>query len=46
MKPNSVPLSLRSENYAIIVQGNHAKIYPGELVRASTLEEIKSLQTP
>lgn len=47
MKPNNpLPTSLRGENYAIIAKGNHAHIYPGELVRAATLEEIKSLQTP
>jgi 2-amino-4-deoxychorismate synthase len=46
MKQNTLPSSLRGENYAIIAQGNHARIYPGELVRAATLEEMKSLQTP
>lgn len=46
MKQNTLPSSLRGENYAIIAQGNHARIYPGELIRAATLEEVKSLQTP
>ncbi len=46
MKQNTLPSSLRGENYAIIAQGNHARVYPGELVRAASLEEIKSLQTP
>lgn len=47
MQPNnSLPASLRGDNYAIIAKGNHAHIYPGELVRAATLEEIKALQTP
>jgi 2-amino-4-deoxychorismate synthase len=46
MKQNTLPSSLRGENYAIIAQGNHARIYPGELVRAATIEEMKSLQTP
>ncbi len=43
---NSLPTSLRGDNYAIIARGNHAHIYPGELVRAATLEEMKALQTP
>lgn len=47
MKPNnSLPTSLRGENYAIITQGKHARIYPGELIRTATLEEMKALQTP
>lgn len=46
MKQDTLPSSLRGENYAIIAQGNHARIYPGELIRAATLEEMKSLQTP
>ncbi|MCB9807194.1 hypothetical protein H6768_04915 [Candidatus Peribacteria bacterium] len=47
MKPNnSLPVSLRGENYAIIAKGNHAHIYPGELVKVATLEEMKALQTP
>ncbi len=40
----SLPKSLRGDNYAIIAQGNHAHIYPGELQKVSTLEELKSLQ--
>jgi phenazine biosynthesis protein phzE len=43
---NSLPASLRGENYAIIAQGKHACIYPGELVQTATLEEMKALQTP
>ena len=43
---NSIPASLRGENYAIIAQGKHARIYPGELVQTATLEEMKALQTP
>lgn len=43
---NSLPASLRGENYAIITQGNHTHIYPGELVQIPTLEEMKTLQTP
>ena len=46
MKQNTLPSSLRGENYAIIAQGNHAHIYPGELIRAATIEEMKCLQTP
>lgn len=42
---NALPTSLRGKNYAIIAQGNHARIYPGELVRAAALEEMKTLQT-
>lgn len=43
---NSLPASLRGENYAIIAQADHAHIYPGQLVKISTLEEMKALQTP
>lgn len=43
---NSLPTSLRGENYAIIAQGDHAHIYPGELVQVPTLEAMKALQTP
>lgn len=47
MQPNnSLPASLRGKNYAIIAQGDHAHIYPGELIRMATLTEIKALQTP
>lgn len=47
MKPNySLPESLSGENYAIIAQGDHAHIYPGELHRIQTLDEMKALQTP
>lgn len=43
---NSLPASLRGENYAIIAQGDHAHIYPGQLVQIATLAEMKALQTP
>ncbi len=43
---NSLPASLRGENYAIIAQGKHARIYPGELIQTATLEEMKALQNP
>jgi len=46
MITNPLPTSLRWENYAIITQGNHARIYPGRLVQATTLEELKSLKKP
>ena len=46
MKTNTLPISLRDENYAIITKGDHAHIYPGELVKSATLEEMKAHQTP
>ncbi len=47
MQPNnSLPTSLRGENYAIIAQGDHTHIYPGQLIQVPTLEEMKALQTP
>lgn len=45
MNQSNLPTSLRGENYAIIAQGDHARIYPGQLVKVTTLDEMKALQT-